>query len=153
MTTINVKVDVDTETDRIAVWKEGIGWVEMDRGWFAELLSKQYTEDEMEEALKERDDAIDMADRLSWAIAPMEVIGEHSSGNDPWTNALDEAYVLHARAAAIRDAYQYVGHRGGCRMWPSEGFPCDCGASEVRAKLRSLLPHASPVPASHEDAE
>lgn len=38
MTTLTVKVDVDVDTDRIAVWKEGIGWVEMDRGWFASLL-------------------------------------------------------------------------------------------------------------------
>ena len=30
MTTHRVKVDVDTETDRFAVWKDGIGWVEFE---------------------------------------------------------------------------------------------------------------------------
>lgn len=38
--TLTVKVEVDTESDRIAVWKDGIGWVEMDRGWFAALLDE-----------------------------------------------------------------------------------------------------------------
>ena len=38
VTTITVKVDVDPDADRIAVWKEGIGWVEMDRGWFSCLM-------------------------------------------------------------------------------------------------------------------
>jgi hypothetical protein len=27
--TIHVTVDIDTETSRLAVWKEGIGWVEI----------------------------------------------------------------------------------------------------------------------------
>lgn len=40
MTTITVKVDVDPDVDRVAVWKKGIGWVEMDRGWFADLLAR-----------------------------------------------------------------------------------------------------------------
>lgn len=35
------------------------------------------------------------ADSLAYAIAPQEVIGEHSSGNDPWDNALDEVDLLH----------------------------------------------------------
>ena len=30
MTTYRVKVEVDTDTDRFAVWKDGIGWVEFD---------------------------------------------------------------------------------------------------------------------------
>ncbi len=34
----------------------------------------------------------DTADALAYAIAPMEVIGEHTSSNDPWANALDHAY-------------------------------------------------------------
>ena len=39
MTTLTVKVDVDPDEDRIAVWKSGIGWVEMDRGWFANVMA------------------------------------------------------------------------------------------------------------------
>lgn len=32
-----------------------------------------------------------IADRLSWAIAPMSEVGEHSSANDPWENAIEYA--------------------------------------------------------------
>lgn len=39
--------------------------------------------------IDERDQAQDAADRLAYAIAPVEVIGEHSSGNDPWAEALE----------------------------------------------------------------
>lgn len=39
--------------------------------------------------MNERDRAQDAADKLAYAIAPVEVIGEHSSGNDPWAQALD----------------------------------------------------------------
>jgi len=39
--------------------------------------------------INERDQAQDAADKLAYAIAPMEVIGEHSSGNDPWAQALE----------------------------------------------------------------
>lgn len=54
--------------------------------------------DRMEnQVLAERDDYEQVADRLAAAIAAMtgEEIGEHSSMNDPWANALDAA----ARAA------------------------------------------------------
>ncbi|MEV8324590.1 hypothetical protein [Kitasatospora sp. NPDC056731] len=46
-------------------------------------------EREMTQILTERDAFHDMADRLAAAIAPIEVIGEHSSDNCPWENALD----------------------------------------------------------------
>jgi hypothetical protein len=39
--------------------------------------------------IQQRDDAEDWADRLAYAIAPMDVIGEHSTANSPWQNALD----------------------------------------------------------------
>lgn len=42
-----------------------------------------------EELIRERDWMGDMADRLAYAIAPIEDIGEHSSENCPWQNALD----------------------------------------------------------------
>ncbi|MFK0222845.1 hypothetical protein ACIQWN_32215 [Streptomyces vinaceus] len=43
----------------------------------------------LNETLRERDFMHHMADRLAYAVAPIEVIGEHSSGNCPWENALD----------------------------------------------------------------
>jgi hypothetical protein len=39
--------------------------------------------------IDERDRMHDVADSLAYAVAPIEVIGEHSSDNDPWENALD----------------------------------------------------------------
>ncbi|MEU1805869.1 hypothetical protein [Streptomyces sp. NPDC019937] len=55
----------------------------------------------------ERDHMHDVADKLAYAIAPIEVIGEHSSANDPWQNALDivtpaaEVDRLRARVAEL----------------------------------------------------
>jgi hypothetical protein len=48
-------------------------------------------EREMLELIEQRDRAEDWADRLAAALAPPDVLGEHSSGNDPWRNALDYA--------------------------------------------------------------
>lgn len=49
--------------------------------------------DEMEAALdqvmRERDDAHELLDTFAYTIAPLLAIGEHSSMNDPWRNALD----------------------------------------------------------------
>ncbi|XTQ92576.1 hypothetical protein ACQR5W_11695 [Xanthomonas sacchari] len=46
--------------------------------------------DEVTRLLKERDEAEDMADQLAEQIATItgEEIGEHSSANDPWQNAM-----------------------------------------------------------------
>lgn len=44
----------------------------------------------LSETIDERDRAQTAADKLAYAIAPIEAIGEHFSGNDPWANALDE---------------------------------------------------------------
>ncbi|MFF9025705.1 hypothetical protein [Streptomyces eurythermus] len=41
------------------------------------------------ETIRDRDRFHDMADKLAYAVAPAEVIGEHSSMNCPWENALD----------------------------------------------------------------
>lgn len=45
----------------------------------------------LDEVMRERDYAQDMADKLAAAIAPEDVLGEHSDGNFPWQNALDWA--------------------------------------------------------------
>jgi hypothetical protein len=48
-------------------------------------------EQECLEIIKQRDRAEDWADKLAYAIAPLEIIGEHSSNNNPWYNALEIA--------------------------------------------------------------
>lgn len=48
-------------------------------------------ERDLEKAIEERDQLHEWADRLAYAIAPQSVIGEHSSANNPWQNAIDVA--------------------------------------------------------------
>jgi hypothetical protein len=48
--------------------------------------------------IEQRDHVENVADDLAAAIAPADVLGEHSTGNDPWRNALDYAA---GRAAAL----------------------------------------------------
>ena len=48
-------------------------------------------EREVTALIKERDYLQEMCDKLAACIAPDEVLGEHSSMNDPWTNALEYA--------------------------------------------------------------
>ncbi|WP_428956137.1 hypothetical protein [Streptomyces sp. cg35] len=50
---------------------------------------KVKAERDLDEVMKERDEYHEVADKLADAVAPIEVIGEHSSMNDPWANALD----------------------------------------------------------------
>ncbi len=45
-------------------------------------------EQQMDQALRERDEAYELLDQFAYTIAPQSVIGEHSSLNDPWANAL-----------------------------------------------------------------
>ena len=41
MTTYRVKVDFDSETDRLGVWKDGIGWVEVEYEDFAREAARE----------------------------------------------------------------------------------------------------------------
>ena len=43
----------------------------------------------LDEEIGNRDALEERLDEFAYAVAPMEVIGEHSSGNCPWRNALD----------------------------------------------------------------
>jgi hypothetical protein len=82
------------------------------RGWLppqeADLLRTAVQREEVIacDVIAEREEAEDLLDRFAYAIAPAEVIGEHSSGNDPWARALDlvtpaaEVAALRAQAAA-----------------------------------------------------
>ena len=54
----------------------------------AAWLRSPEAEEALARAIDERDAAIEWADRLAYAIAPVGVIGEHSNLNNPWQNAL-----------------------------------------------------------------
>ncbi|SFT31870.1 hypothetical protein [Streptomyces sp. ok210] len=56
----------------------------------AELEAKNAELDRaLDEVMTERDGMHDALDKFALAVAPEDVIGEHSSGNNPWANALD----------------------------------------------------------------
>ncbi|MFY0511839.1 hypothetical protein ACOMD4_15855 [Streptomyces anulatus] len=60
-----------------------------------------------DEVMAERDAHHDALDRFAQAVAPEEVIGEHSSGNNPWANAFElvtpaaDVDALRARVAEL----------------------------------------------------
>ncbi|MFI8351260.1 hypothetical protein [Streptomyces sp. NPDC085596] len=108
------------------------------------------TDREFEQVIRERDNLHDIADSLAYAVAPENVIGEHSSMNDPWENALDLitpaaevdklrrqiSAVLPApvdRAAVLREAADVA-----------ESFDIDASPQSVGAELRRM---ADAIPA------
>lgn len=72
------------------------------------------------EVIDERDNAEQWADRLAYAIAPVEVIGEHSSGNNPWANALD---LFASRQSADRDTETAADEFAGFYITNDDGYP------------------------------
>lgn len=72
-----------------------------------------------DQVMAERDHYCDVADQLASLLAPPEVLGEHSSMNDPWQNAINHAEAQHAkaaRAAAAPDSKRMrIDHPGGLR--------------------------------------
>ncbi|TMR03009.1 hypothetical protein ETD86_54060 [Nonomuraea turkmeniaca] len=64
---------------------------------------KEKHEREMLKLIDERDRMRSLLDLFAYTVAPAEVIGEHTSGSDPWANALHlitpAAEVKHLRAA------------------------------------------------------
>lgn len=76
--------DADTAWDQVNGWER--------RALAAESTIaglRERHEQEMDAVLRERDEREEWADRLAYAIAPVEEIGEHSSSNNPWQRALD----------------------------------------------------------------
>lgn len=85
---------------------------------------------EMVQLVLDRDRVEAFADRLAAAIAPAEVLGEHSSANNPWLNALDYAEAQsvavpterRGRAAAldIADGIEGALHQLDCETCPEQ---------------------------------
>jgi hypothetical protein len=81
----------------------------VDRDWLlaeVDRLRREFRELDLAlgDTIDSRDRAEDFADRLAAAIAPRDVVGEHSSGNNPWFNALqwaeEQALALPAKDGA-----------------------------------------------------
>ena len=83
------------------------------------------------ETIDDRDQMHEIADKLAYAVAPEEVIGEHSSMNDPWTNALElitpkiEVDKLRQQVAAVTAVHEKGEHNGLpiCLHCASQMFP------------------------------
>lgn len=87
--------------------------------------------------IDQRDRAQGAADALAYAIAPQEEIGEHSSGNDPWANAL-EALQVERRGAALSALRAFldaaVGDLDGAR-----GVALEDVVAEDRERIRTFV--------------
>lgn len=66
------------------------------------------------DTIDDRDRAQDAADKLAYAVAPEDVIGEHTADNSPWQNALElitsaaETNRLRAELHAEKSAHQFT---------------------------------------------
>lgn len=110
---INVRPEV---RDRLRLWlvrpteRRGRGYSDfisesLDREQASEAHPSQDAEGDLVlgAALAELAEAEEWADRLAYAIAPVSVIGEHSSANNPWMNAFE---LVGQRESAIRAPYE-----------------------------------------------
>jgi hypothetical protein len=70
----------------------------------SQLAELERSEDQ---SITERDEAIEAADRLAYAIGTVEQIGEHSNVNNPWEKAIE--YLPVRLAVARREALEEVG--------------------------------------------
>jgi hypothetical protein len=75
---------LDTSAERVPVILAELGQKTAE----AERLKTEHERESMQ-LIEERDNREEWADRLADAVGPIELIGEHSSGNNPWANALD----------------------------------------------------------------
>jgi hypothetical protein len=104
------------ELDRWHLMRE-VERLEAERGQMAERVRE--LDRDLDEVMKERDEYNDLLDQFAAAVAPVEVIGEHSSGNDPWANALE----LVTSAARVRELEATVAERGQALI----GYQQACG--------------------------
>lgn len=94
----------------------------------------------LDEVMAERDSAHDALDRMALAVAPEDVIGEHSSGNNPWANALElitpaaEVDRLRAELAAQEQVVEY-----GIRIHPGKGDSWVLSPTKDRADCEARL--------------
>lgn len=63
---------------------------------------------DLDQIMKERDEAEEMADKLAYAIAPVEIIGEHSNCNNPHVNALEQIDIQKAAISRYRATLQEI---------------------------------------------
>jgi hypothetical protein len=116
------------------------------------------------DTIDDRDRASDMADKLAYAVAPEEVIGEHTADNSPWANALDlitpkaDVDKLRQQITAVTAVHEKGEHNGlpiclHCAsqmfpppetgIWSESAYPCATlqalGVTEDQAAVSSVV--------------
>lgn len=95
--------------------------------------------------IEQRDSLEVRLDRFAYAVAPVEVIGEHSSANDPWQNALDlltpavEVNRLREEAAYAVEALNGAENRR--QMWRERAEKAEAAIARVRTATARPLMH------------
>lgn len=112
---------------------------------------KAKSERDLDQVMRERDEYHEVADKLANAVAPIEVIGEHSSMNCPWENAYElitpmvEVDQLRAELAAKRDEIAADIHRAELPVFAETENPV-LVAKTVRAIDVRLADRGSEAP-------
>lgn len=94
------------------------------------------------DTIDDRDRATDMADKLSYAVAPETVIGEHTADNSPWANAL-ELVTSAAEVRRLRAALEEIRHLH--KDSPMGPCPVCIDADAVAAGGDGLVPYPCPT--------
>jgi hypothetical protein len=118
-------------------------------------------EQEMLKLIDERDHLEALLDKFAQAVAPTSVIGEHSSGNDPWANALDmltsaaEVEQLRAQMAEVEKfaaaRAEYITAINNCHPDNSADYWRWQGHAEGRRQLSQTLGLSVAWPAQDEE--
>lgn len=120
--------------------------------------AKEAAENDLLDALSERDEITDKADRLAYTVGGIEHIGEHSSSNDPIENATRLAAETNAEVARQRDRAdrlerelaEYRAVVGKVRAWANMEDTVTTnslirdGYETAQSQVRSILPAVQP---------
>ncbi|MGY4901129.1 hypothetical protein [Streptomyces sp. 900116325] len=130
--------DAMAEVDRLRARVD-----EVERAYTYDTAALKKRADELDktlgEVMAERDGMHDALDQFALTVAPEDVIGEHSSGNNPWANALElltpmaEVDRLRAELAALPAPVVETAFRDALgNVWPLNHFPAETEAQVLK---------------------
>jgi hypothetical protein len=161
----------ESNAEFVAHAREDVDWLLAENARLRTELTSEREKNERDQSdlIDERDVLQDWLDKFAQAVAPEEVIGEHSSGNNPWANAFElvtpaaEVKRLRARvaeleadrdaavAAAVRRALEDAAERQR-KFVLSDDFVCDDWEAALTVVDLIDPAVASPAPATGEEA-
>ena len=144
-----LRAELEQERENYRAYRIG---AEGAKQMLADRLAKE--ERQHGDTIDDRDRFHDMADKLAYAVAPEEIIGEHSSMNCPWENALDlitpmaEVDTLRQQIAAfttLADRWQQMANHGDTAIGCFDGPAAATLDAEVGERGRTYRKAASDV--------